>query len=174
MPTKTTFSVTGLRELDRQLGQLTKATARNVLRRTLRMAAEPVVDAAKRHVPVDTGSLKRSIVATHTPPQGADAGKAAYSETLQAGGSRADAGAAMRSARASNPAAFARIFIGPGRHPQAIMQEFGTVNHPPQPFMRPAIDAEAQTAIEIIRTELGTEIEKSAQRIAARKASKGR
>src|SRR3546814_13925652 len=34
------------------------------------------------------------------------------------------------------------MYVGPGQHPQAITQEFGTIKEAAQPFMRPAWDAQ--------------------------------
>lgn len=170
MAMRTTFTVRGLRELDRALGELPKRTAKAVLRRTLIKAAEPIAEAARGHVPVDKGHLKRSITVTTRPPANADAGNRAYSQTLRGGGTRAEARQALQEARTTDPAAFAEVFVGPGRHPQAIMQEYGTVHHGPQPYLRPAFDAHATTALEIIRAELGAEIAKSARRIASRRS----
>ena len=170
-----TFDVQGLAELDRALGELPKATARNVLKRTLVKAAQPIAAAAEARLPspgrTGEGHLRRrGIYVTPLKPVGADAGKAAFSQALNDGASRAEAGAALREARAQDPNHFAEIFIGPGRDPAAMMQEFGTVHHPPQPYMRPAFDSEAMTALSLIRTELGTEIEKSAARLARKRA----
>lgn len=171
-----TFNVQGLRELDRALSELPKATARNVLVRTLKKAAAPIVEVAEAKLPspgrTGAGHLRRrGIIVTTRKPKGADSGKTAYAETLSGGGTRAEASTALRAARAADPNAFAEVFIGPATNdPAAMMQEFGTVHHPPQPYMRPAIDSQAQTAIGIIQRELGAEIEKSAQRLARKRA----
>jgi hypothetical protein len=47
----------------------------------------------------------------------------------------------------------ARAYMGPNRYgyPQAMMQEFGTIHHVAQPYMRPAYDSEKGTALRIIR-----------------------
>src|SRR5512147_92396 len=60
MPNSVTFS--GFKELDRALGELPKATARNTLKRTLTKAADPVENAAQGNAPQETGKLERSIV----------------------------------------------------------------------------------------------------------------
>src|SRR5688572_23085667 len=52
----------GFRELDRALGQLPKATAKNVLRRVLKKAAQPVDDDASAAAPVNTGKLQVSVI----------------------------------------------------------------------------------------------------------------
>ena len=150
--------VEGLRELERALAELPKATGRNVLKRTLVKAGEPIADAARQKAPVESGDLQRSIAVSTKKPKDADVGKAAFAEAMRGGASRGEAGAALRAARAANPNAFAEAFVGPGRHPQAIMQEFGTVNHPPQPFMRPAWDSKQGAALDMVKSELGVEI----------------
>lgn len=133
--------VEGLRELDKALADLGKVTAKNVARRTLRAAAEPIAEAARTNAPEDTGKLIQSTdVSTRNPKRN----------------------------RKESPI---EVHVGPGRHPQAITQEFGTFKEPPQPFMRPAWDAEKAGALEIIKETLGEEIAKAAQR-QARKAAR--
>ena len=66
--------------------------------------------------------------------------------------------------------------MGPGGQgggkapPQGSLQEFGTKNHGPQPFMRPAWDAGKDQALDDVKTALGAEIEKAAQRAARKQA----
>ena len=50
-----TVSVEGLAALDKALAELPKATARNVLKRTLDKAAQPIVEEAKTLTPFRTG-----------------------------------------------------------------------------------------------------------------------
>ena len=56
-----TVSTSGFRELDKALAELPKATARNVLHRTLSKAGQPIADEASRLAPVDTGKLAGRI-----------------------------------------------------------------------------------------------------------------
>lgn len=56
--------------------------------------------------------------------------------------------------------------------PAAVSQEFGNINHGPQAFMRPAFDQHAASVPEIVGKELGPEIERTAVRIARRRAAK--
>lgn len=169
------FTTQGLADLDRALGELPKRTARAALRRAALDALRPMADAAKQKAPVRFGDLRESIVVTTQKPHGyEDPGKAAFAETLNAGGTRGEAREALIAAnRANNTGAFVEVYMGPGRHPQAMQQEFGNVNHPPHPYMRPAFDAEAQDAIKSLGERLGQEVEKSAQRLAKRRAKKG-
>lgn len=177
--------VEGLKELDQALTELTKATARNTLRRALVKAAEPMRAAAERNAPVDTGALGRSIqIGTKIAKnKSKDPGSRAYAATMRAGGTRGEAVQALRDARraAGVGESFAEAFLGPVRSGKraaikAIVQEFGSRKQAAQPYMRPAFDAEAQNVINGIRKELAIEIDKSVRRArarAARKAAKG-
>lgn len=149
---KTTVKIEGLRELDEALGELTKATARNVLRRVGLKALQPVADTARSLAPVDDGHLRDSIgVGTRLTRRQA----ALHRKALRSGTSQSS---------------FWEGFAGAGGLPQAITQEFGTVSHPPQPFMRPAYDANKNQMLEIVKRDLGEEIQKAAQRQARRAA----
>jgi HK97 gp10 family phage protein len=54
-------TITGLKELDRQLGELPKALGKKIVRKAVREAARPVLADAKAAVPVDSGDLKKSL-----------------------------------------------------------------------------------------------------------------
>jgi HK97 gp10 family phage protein len=171
---KVTVKVEGLRSLKAALDELPKATARNIMLRVLKQHAEPIASAARQLAPVDTGDLKRSIrvLARKT---GGDAGKAAFAEAMRSGASRAEAGQAARAANRSARNAVL-VLIGPGRQPQAIMQEFGTEHHPAQPFMRPAWDRYRDDLLPSIGKAMWDEIEAAARRRArklAKAAAKG-
>lgn len=162
-----TVSVTGLAELDKALGELPKATARNVLKRTLTKAAQPIVDDAKRYVPVRSGKLRDSIIAS--PRVKNKVGNAEYAAAMRAGLGKDAARSALRGARraAAGTGSFAEIFVGPstGTIPYAHIVEFGSVKDSPQPYMRPAWDASRMQALDIIKAELGNEIIKAARRV---------
>lgn len=137
----------GFKELAQALEELPKATARNTLRRALRKAADPVQKDAQSKAPVLTGRLKLSIVTGTqlTRRQKADAKK--------------------------EGTYFSEVHVGTASG-HGIPQEFGTVEHPAQPFMRPAWDGNKDNALGTLKKELWTEIEKSAIR-RARKLAKG-
>lgn len=162
--------VSGLAALDKALGELPKATARNVLKRTLVKAGQPIVDEAKRLVPVETGQLRDSIQVS--PRIKNKVGNAEYSAAMRAGLGKQAAGAALREARraARGTGSFAEAYVGPARGKGIIryahLVEFGGVrNQPPRPYMRPAWDAKQRETLDIIRQELGNEIIKAARRI---------
>lgn len=142
-----TIRVEGLRELDRALGELPKATGKAVLRRVSKDALEPTAALARDLAPRDEGHLGASITvaAKLTRRQGAQQRKSNKSTV--------------------------EMHAGPGGLPQATAQEFGTLNHPPQPFMRPAWDATRHEVLDHVASELGAEITKAAKRL-ARKAAR--
>lgn len=140
--------IEGLRELDRALGELPKATARNVLRRVLRKAAEPVERAMESRAPQRTGDLERSIIT----------------------GTRLTSRQA-RDARKEGKH-FAEVHVGTS-DPAGMFQEFGTFKEPAQPWATPAWEATKDDALKAIGTELGTEIEKAAARLARKRAKAG-
>ena len=136
--------VLGLSQLEQGLSELPRATGKNVLRRVLRQRGEPIAERARNLAPIDEGDLKDSI---------------AVSTKLS-----------RSQRRKRRKKATVEMFVGPGTHPQAITQEFGTWFHPPQPFMRPAWAAEKGSILEDLSGDLWTEIDKSAQRIARKQA----
>ena len=141
-----TVKIEGLREVDAALGQLGKATGRNVMRRVAIKRLQPIADEMKANAPVDQSDLRDSIIVTTKNPK--------------------------RNRKRSEVEAHA----GPGRHPQAHLQEFGTAHHAPQPFARPAWDGGKDALLEGIADDFWAEIEKAAARQAkkaARLAARG-
>jgi HK97 gp10 family phage protein len=141
-----TVKIDGLRDVDAALGQLGKATGRNVMRRVAIKRLQPIADEMKANAPVDQSDLRDSIIVTTKNPK--------------------------RNRKRSEVEAHA----GPGRHPQAHLQEFGTAHHAPQPFARPAWDGGKDALLEGITDDFWTEIEKAAARQAkkaARLAARG-
>lgn len=178
-----TRHVIGLKELDKALAELPKATARNTLKRVLVKAGQPIADRARQNAPRDTGELQESIVVSSKVQN--DVGKAEFAAAMQAGLGTQAATAALRSARraAKGKGSFAQILVGPTKARtkaaaiKRIVQEFGSINQPPKAYMRRAWDAEKDGALEIIKRDLGDEIAKSAARVAksaARKAAKAK
>lgn len=171
--------VEGLRELDANLAKLTRATARNVLRRTLIAAAQPTVAEAQARAPRDTGALAASIAASARSTN--DVGRAEYAAAMKSGAGQGAAVAAMRAARraAKGEGSFAEVFVGPTLHersePKARVVEFGggRGNRAPQAFLRPAWDATREQVLNSIREQLAVEIDKAVAR-AARRAARAR
>lgn len=161
--TRTTVKVEGLRELKQALDKLPKATARNALRRALMAGAAPIEQTAEQLAPVRKGTLQRS----HT------TGTKLSRRQKQVHRRWAGTLPAQRTAEGwrSAPSDAVYVFVGPSNVPQAITQEFGTAEHAPQPFMRPAWDTQQRRALSIVVESIRSEIDKAVMRI-ARKAAR--
>lgn len=160
-----TVKIDGLRELEKALSELPKATGKSVLRRVLVKRAQPVADAMRALTPDDpaTGGydLKRSIaVGTKLSRRQAKLHRAASGggPRMTAAGWRAD------------PKTAVEAFVGAGPLPHAHMQEFGTIDDAPQPFARPGWDATKAGVLDGLKDDLWAEIEKSAKRLARKRA----
>lgn len=141
---KVTFKVEGLADLDRQLGELSASAGKGVLRRTGRKGLVPFDAAWREKAPRLSGEL-------------AESGSVGSKLT--------------RSVRkAQERENTVEVFAGPGANPQAWQQEVGNHQHAAQPFARPAWDETKDQALQIVRTELATEITKAAKRKARREA----
>lgn len=143
----TRMKVEGLRELDKALGELPKSTGKNVLRRTLKKAGEPLrADWASR-APKATGDLSESVaISTKLGPRQKRLQRKRHKSTVE-------------------------VFVGAGKLPQAHLQEWGSAHHAPQPHARPAWDANQMRTLEIVKSELSNEIEAARKRL-ARKAAR--
>lgn len=140
--------IEGLRELDAALGQLTRATGKNVLRRVGMARMEKIAERAAELAPELTQALEQSIVAS----------------------SRQKTGRALK--RTKEGKSSVNVYVGPTRDGvvQGIMQEFGTDHHPPQPFLRPAWDAGKEGLIDGLAEDLWSEVQKAAARQAKKAA----
>jgi HK97 gp10 family phage protein len=141
----------GGKELEAALRDLgKKATAKNVARRALRLAAQPIRDEWERLAPEDEGDLKLSI----------KIGKAISS--FQSRGNRGDVVTEFIGIDESQDARL---------HIYAEVMEFGDGTHKAQPAGRPAWEGKKMEAFDRLADDLRSEIDKAAQR-AARKAAK--
>jgi GAF domain-containing protein len=71
-----------------------------------------------------------------------------------------------------NDRAAVEMFVGAGPLSSAHTQEFGTVHHAPQPFMRPAWDQDHKALLQRLGQLMAAEIDKAVTR-AARRAARG-
>ena len=184
-----TFRLEGVEELEAALAEVaSRSTQVAITRRALKKAAEPMRAKASQYAPIgETGVLSDSIkISTRAT---GEVGRAAYALAMRETGDRDAAVAAMRTARrgfkAANPPAI--LYLGPTRAAwYAHFVEFGTKAHinkgmyagsrhpgtAPDPFMRPAFDAEAQGTIDRLSALVWDEINRHAARMAKR-AAKG-
>jgi HK97 gp10 family phage protein len=142
-----TVKITGLRELEAALADLPKATGKNVLRRVLRNRAKPIETEAEANAPVLTGGLQSRI----------------YTGTRL---TRRQAQAVKKEGKSD-----VEIHVGTS-DPAGLATEFGNYHQAAEPWLRPAWDANVSGVLDGIAADLGTEIEKAAQRL-ARKAGRG-
>lgn len=142
---KTTFKIEGLAELDQALTELPKATARNVLLRTLKTEAQPIADAGEAYAPKLSGGLAQSYV---------------VSTKLS------------RRQKSQHPKeSMVEVYVGPSPHPKGVQTEFGNAHQAAQPHLRPAWDGNWRRVLDGIKNTLTEEIEKARARL-ARKAAR--
>lgn len=153
---KTTYRIDGLKELDATLGALAseygKASGKAVLRRVATKALEPMAETTRQLAPDD-------------PATGGNDLKASYVV-----GTKLSRRQAIMARKDQNKSTVT-VYMGTA-DPAGQQQEFGNVNHGPQPHIRPAFDEHKESAINIVAKELGPEIEKTAARLAKRRAAK--
>ena len=176
MSLRVSTKIEGLRELDVALGEFKKSTARNILKRTLMQAAQPMVDMASRLAPDDPATgppdLHSSIIASSKVDN--KTGKKDYAAVMEAGGSQAEAREALIAARrAGGEDSFAIVLVGPAKSGRknsikANVQEFGSVKQAAQPYMRPAWEASQGSILDSIKNILAAEIAKATARAQAR------
>ena len=86
---KTLIKVEGLRELERALQELPRATGGNVLKRAIVKPAEVFAERARQLAPKRTGRLKQEIAVGK--PRVISAGAAAFATAMREGATRAEA-----------------------------------------------------------------------------------
>lgn len=170
--------IEGLRALEANFAELTKATGRNALRRGLAQGgsilAARMEQLAPRETARDQHQFADTIAASIRKPHNyTDPGKEAYAAAIRSGANRQAAAAASRDARRANPKAFAEVFVGPGRDPAAIQQEFGNVNHGQQPFARPAWDAGKGEVLSAVVSGIREQLARAVARARRRAESRG-
>ena len=151
-----TVRLEGFKELEAELAKLERPAARKAsARRSLKKAAEPMVGVAQGMAPRgDTQTLAPSI-------------------SIGTKLSKRQQGLHRKMFR--NDRAAVEMFVGAGPLSSAHTQEFGTINHGPQPFLRPAWDQEQKPMLERLKAELWIDIQKAvarAERRAARLAAR--
>lgn len=134
----------GFRELEKKLAsELPKATARNVLRRVAKGALEPMADDAAMNAPEDRGLLAFSISVSE--------------------------GRTRRAKTNWNRIRGVQMAMGPasgvGTLYYASHVEFGTIDTPAQPYMRPAWDGGKMNALDYVQDNLWREVERAIGRV---------
>lgn len=148
-----TMRLEGFEGFERNLAKLERlATRRAVARRALIKAAKPMAEIAQGMAPVgDTNTLAPSIMV---------------------GTRLSKRQASLHRKMFRNDRAAVEVFIGAGPLSSAHTQEFGTVHHAPQPFMRPAWDRDHKALLQRLGELMAKEIDKAITR-QARRAARG-
>lgn len=147
------FKISGLREVDKVLGQLPKAVAKRILRKVGIDALQPIAADMRSRAPKDKLDLDQSItVGTNL--------SRSQKKFGGLGGTRKDPNMVV-------------VYAGPGTNPQAVLQEIGTSFHEPQPYVAPAYDAGKNGAASFVANELHDRVMAAAKR-AAKKGKLGR
>jgi hypothetical protein len=153
---KVSMKFAGGRQLDAALGALAdefgKAAGKAVLRRVGMKALQPMADTTNALAPDDPETGGNDLSGSYIVGTKLNKRQAAI-------------------ARKDQNKATVTVYMGTN-DPAGLQQEFGNVNHPPQPHIRPAFEQHAEGAIKIVGAELGPEIEKTAERLAKRRAAK--
>jgi HK97 gp10 family phage protein len=162
------MKLSGFDDVEAALKELPKATSKNVVKRAMLDAAEPMVQDAKGKAPRREGDLAEGISAT------------AQIVSSQAPFSRKPGKGEVR------------VFVGPnykpgtpGYAPHAHLVEFGTGPRftesgasrgqmPAEPYIRPAYDGGKHGFIDRLSQSILAEIEKAKARLARKNARKAR
>lgn len=142
--------IQGLAELKANLAALGDEVATKVGVRANREAAKAVADVVKSVAPRGTGSTVRRRKRKDGSVAVADYGRLADNIKVR-----------RARARSENTITFN---ITTGKAFWGLFQEFGTVNMPAHPWMRPAFDAAADVGLKIQIAELERGIERAAKR----------
>lgn len=145
-----TFRIDGQEEMAENMRALANATQRNVARRVLTKAAQPVAERAASLAPVERGILAFSIVVSTQLTR-------------------------RHKAEQRNRESEVEVYIGPAGGQGALFYashvEFGTVLAPARPYLRPAWESTKGEVMALIASGLRAEIERAASR-GARKAAR--
>ena len=135
---RTSMRLEGDADMDKRLGQMEGLADREFLEQLAVSALQPVADTARGIVRQRSGELHDSIgVGT----------RLSYSQAAD---------------EIDDPDVVA-AYVGPGSMAQAITEEFGTVNEPGNPYLRPAWDENVGGMQASVRDGLGDRLQRLAK-----------
>jgi HK97 gp10 family phage protein len=147
---RVSVSLQGSDDLRKRLLELPKALSTTVQRKALIAGAEPIRAHAASLAPRDpmsSGPHLADNIVIGVPPK------------------RKLAMAGLSSAEADVAGEGGIVEVGPALQPSdhfyGYLQEFGTVRHQAQPFMRPAFDTQARASLNLVLSSLWTAIRKA-------------
>lgn len=147
-----TIKLEGIGNVDKALKALEdefgdKLARSKVLIPAVREALKPVLIQAKANAPKDSGDLTRSLIVEARRPTSRDRRSKYVTKTDTVI-------AAVTTASGKKLAK-----MGIKSDARAIAQEFGTANHPAQPYLRPALESNAQSTVTRLGEILARRIE---------------
>jgi len=148
-----TIKLEGIGEVDKALKALEaefgdKMARSKVLVPAVREALKPVLLEAKANAPKDSGGLEKSLIIEARRPTRRDRRSKYVTQTDTVI-------AAVTTASGKKLAK-----MGIKSDARAIAQEFGTANHPAQPYLRTALESNAQTTVTNLAGILARRIER--------------
>lgn len=144
---RSTVKIAGLRETEKAMEEISRAAGKAAARNALMQGGEVFAREWRNVAPRDEGHLIESI----------DVGtKLTRRQQSQH--------------RKESPV---EVFVG-ANDPAAVTQEFGTVDHPPQPSARPAWDATKDAVLKRITDVLMVDVQKRVARARAKAAKAGK
>jgi HK97 gp10 family phage protein len=156
-----TIKLEGIGEVDKALKALEeefgdKMARSKVLIPAMREALKPVLEQARANAPKDSGDLTKSLIVEARRPTRRDKRSKYVTQTDTVI-------AAVTTASGKKLAK-----MGIKSDARAIAQEFGTARHPAQPYLRPALEANAQSTV----TKLGEILARRIAQFRAKNTSK--
>lgn len=147
-----TIKLEGIGNVDKALKALEdefgdKLARSKILIPAVREALKPVLIQAKANAPKDSGDLTRSLIVEARRPTSRDRRSKYVTRTDTVI-------AAVTTASGKKLAK-----MGIKSDARAIAQEFGTANHPAQPYLRPALESNAQSTVTRLGEILARRIE---------------
>lgn len=147
-----TVKLQGIGDVDKALKALEdefgdRLARSKVLIPAVREAMKPVLQEAKANAPKDTGDLTKSLIVEARRPTSRDRRSKYITQTDTVI-------AAVTTASGKKLAK-----MGIKSDARAIAQEFGTAKHPAQPYLRPALESNAQETVTRLATILARRIQ---------------
>lgn len=169
------FTVEGFQEFDELLSTIQEdfgtKDAQKILNKAVKLAMTPVLMQAKMLAPVDTGALRESLRIEARKPTNKDrrsryvsAGDVVIGTVTTAPGNVL---ARRKFYNYSQSYRQKKDVISKGikSDARANVQEFGSVNFPAQPYMRPALESKGQEAVGLLSKSLKEALEKYKSKI---------
>jgi HK97 gp10 family phage protein len=163
------IKVEGLKQIDQALAELgNKALAKRVVTKSLLEAAKPMQEMAQARAPIRANPNE---VIRYGPKDGPyKERKLGTTRALVQVGTRLTKRQASASRRQGKD--FSEVYVGT-RDRAARFEEFGTINQPADPFLRPAFEAEGVPTLYRFMDAMWVNLTKAAERL-AKKAAKGK